>query len=110
MNFNFLFRNFFTAFILITTIITSKQSAAQSNYEDVVYLKNGNIIHGIIIEQIPNEKIKIKSGENIFVFRMDEVSKMTKEEVKLPESEKPSSIKKERKKKGYANSTELIVS
>lgn len=40
---------------------------AQTNYEDVVYLKNGSIIHGIIVEQIPNESIKIESGPNTFV-------------------------------------------
>jgi hypothetical protein len=44
-------------------------SIAQTNYEDVVYLKNGSIIHGIIIEQIPNESLKIKSGQNIFVYK-----------------------------------------
>lgn len=59
---------------------------AQNNYEDVVYLKNGSVIHGIIIEQIPNESIKIKSGQNTFVFKITEVKKMTKEEVNAPPS------------------------
>ena len=48
-------------------------------YEDVVYLKDGSIIHGIIIEQAPNKYIKIKSGKNVFVYQMDEIEKMTKE-------------------------------
>ena len=40
---------------------------AQS-YEDVVYLKNGSIIHGTIIEQVLNQSIKIKTKDgNIFV-------------------------------------------
>ena len=55
---------------------------AQNNYEDVVYLKDGSIIHGMIIEQIPNVSIKIKSGQNVFVYKMDQIEKITKEEVK----------------------------
>ena len=46
---------------------------------DVVYLKNGSVIRGMIIEQKPNEYIKIQSGKNIFVYQMDEIDKITKE-------------------------------
>ena len=42
-------------------------------YEDVVILKDGTEIHGIIIEEKPNEYIKIKSGANIFVYEMDKI-------------------------------------
>lgn len=50
------------------------------NYQEVVYLKNGSIIRGMIIEQIPNESLKIKTADgNVFVFKMDEIEKMTKE-------------------------------
>jgi len=52
-----------------------------SNYKDVVHLKDGSQIQGIIIETIPNESIKIKSGDNIFVYQMDEIEKITKVEV-----------------------------
>ena len=41
-------------------------------YEDVVILKNGSEIHGIIIEQKPNDYIKIQSGKNTFVYRFDD--------------------------------------
>ena len=55
-------------------------SSGQNNYEEVVYLKNGSVIHGVIIEQIPNTSIKIKTNDgNIFVFKMDEIEKITKE-------------------------------
>lgn len=54
---------------------------SQSNYEDVVYLKNGSIIHGIIIEQVPGISIKIKNhSDDVFFYKIDEVEKMTKEE------------------------------
>ena len=55
---------------------------AQGNYEDVVYLKNGSVIRGLIIEQIPGQSIKIQTHDrSIFVYSMDEVQKMTKEVV-----------------------------
>jgi hypothetical protein len=55
---------------------------AQNNTQDVVYLKNGNIIKGMIIEQIPNVSIKIQTADrSLFVFKMDEIDKMTKEPV-----------------------------
>lgn len=55
-------------------------SFAQNNMEDVVYLKNGSIIHGMIIEQIPNQTIKIQTSDrNVFVFKTDEIEKITKE-------------------------------
>lgn len=50
-------------------------------YEDVVYLKNGSVIRGMIIEQIPNETIKIKTADNnLFVFEFEQIKKITKEE------------------------------
>jgi hypothetical protein len=61
--------------IFLTTILYS-----QSNYQDVVYLKNGSIIRGIIIEQVPNKSIKIETADrNIFFYEMDEIEKLTKE-------------------------------
>ena len=49
-------------------------------YLDVVYLKNGSIIKGVIVEQYPNVQIKIQTKDgNTFVFKMDEIEKITKE-------------------------------
>lgn len=53
---------------------------AQSHYQDVVYLKNGSIIRGVIIEQVPNQNIKIETADkSVFVFKIDEIEKITKE-------------------------------
>lgn len=66
--------------LLLFTLITSV-SFGQSNYQDVVYLKNGSIIRGIIIEQVPNKSIKIETADrNVFVFQMDEIERITKEQ------------------------------
>lgn len=52
----------------------------KSEYVDIVYLKNGSIIRGIVIEQIPNVSIKIQTKDgSIFVYKMEEVEKITKE-------------------------------
>jgi hypothetical protein len=67
--------------LIISLQILSICSYAQQ-YEDVVYLKNGSVIHGIIIENVVGESIKIKTKDgNLFVFKMDEIDKMTKEEI-----------------------------
>jgi hypothetical protein len=58
--------------ILLFSIITTV-SFGQSNYQDVVYLKNGSIIRGVIIEQVPNKSIKIETADrNVFVYQMEE--------------------------------------
>lgn len=63
-------------FVLITIV-----SFGQINYKDVVYLKNGSIIRGIITEQVPNKLIKIETEDrNVFVYSIDEVEKLTKEQ------------------------------
>ncbi len=66
--------------LLLLLIAISIFTFAQSNYQDVVYLKNGGIIRGLIIEQVPNVSLKIQTnGNNVFVYRMEEIEKMTKE-------------------------------
>ena len=69
-----------TVLFILSFMVIASVANAQSNYEDVVYLKNGSIIHGIIIEQVPNQSIKIKTKDNnFFVFKIDEIEKITKE-------------------------------
>jgi TM2 domain-containing membrane protein YozV len=60
--------------------IFSLNSIAQQRYEEVVYLKNGSIIRGTVIEQVPNVSLKIQTKDgNVFVYKMEEVEKITKE-------------------------------
>ncbi len=52
----------------------------QQVMQDVVYLKNGSIIKGIIIEQVPNKSIKVQTADgSVFVYTFEEIEKMTKE-------------------------------
>ncbi len=48
--------------------------------QEVIYLNNGSVIRGIIIEQVPNNFVKIQTTDgNIFVYGMKDVLKITKE-------------------------------
>lgn len=65
-------------FLLFITIGIS--AFAQQNYQDVVYLKNGSIVRGMIIEQIPNVSLKIETADkNVFSYKMEDVDKLAKE-------------------------------
>ena len=72
-------------FVLLTclTLMTSPALAQQiQQMEDVVHLKNGGLIRGTIIEQIPGESLKIQTrAGNVFVYTMDEIAKISKEPV-----------------------------
>jgi len=63
--------------ILLTLLIVGCVFAQQ--YKDVIILKNGSEIHGIIIEEKPYEYIKIQSGKNIFVYEFYEIELLKKE-------------------------------
>lgn len=73
----------------------------QSSTQDVVYLKNGSILRGEIVEQIENESIKIEiSGGNIFLIHMDEVDRISSESKKTSHHFKES---------GYMNRSGLDI-
>jgi TM2 domain-containing membrane protein YozV len=75
------FKHIFLLFgIIMCTAFFNDANAQFQNLQDVVYLKNGSIIRGMIIEQTPNVSLKIKTRDNnVFVYSYDEILKMTKE-------------------------------
>ena len=59
-----------------TNVIT--QSAGRGG--DVVYLRNGSVIRGTIIEQVPNVSMKIQTADgNIFAYPMSDIERIVKE-------------------------------
>lgn len=51
-----------------------------AEYKDVVHLKNGSIVKGTIVENIPGDHIKIETSDgSTFVYKMREIAKFTKE-------------------------------
>ncbi|PCJ89501.1 MAG: hypothetical protein COA57_01860 [Flavobacteriales bacterium] len=64
--------------------MTAMTGFAQQTERDVVYLKNGSIIKGKIIEMELDGNIKIETmGGSIFVYKMEEVKKIAKESVEM---------------------------
>jgi len=70
-------------FMLVVFSLLLSASVFAAEYQDVVYLKNGSVIKGIITEQIPNESVTIETADgNVFVYKYSEVKKFTKEHKK----------------------------
>jgi len=95
-------------FFLLILMLGASTAFAQSNYEDVVYLKNGSIIRGIITEQIPNESIRIEiSNGSIFVYRMDEIERITREPIQGRSRDRDTARRDVDFESGYEVSVEL---
>lgn len=74
--------------VLLAATMFFVHFAYTQELQDVVYLKNGSIIRGIILEQIPNKTIKIKTADgSVFVYPMDDVTRITRES--MPTSPRP---------------------
>jgi hypothetical protein len=67
-------------------------AAAQTTMQDVLYLKNGSIIRGMIMQFIPDSTIKIQTIDgNVFVFPSLDIAKIQKEENPLVAQKKSDS-------------------
>lgn len=65
---------------LLASVLFASTLPAQQPMEDVVYLENGSVIRGTILEQTPGESLRIETRDgNIFVFDMEEVERITRE-------------------------------
>lgn len=70
-------------FVFITCMAIGLQ--AQDSREDVVYLKNGSIYRGAIIEQVPGESLKIETiGGNVISIQLSDVIKFAREKKAMP--------------------------
>jgi hypothetical protein len=54
-------------FISISIVLLFNSVFSQSQSRDVIYLKNGSIIKGEIIEQIPNNLIKVQTADGSII-------------------------------------------
>ena len=69
----------FIMVVCLTAFVVTAPVFAQQT-EDVVYLKNGDIVWGTIVEQIPGESLKIQTADgSVFVYAINEISKIVKE-------------------------------
>ena len=94
---------------------------AQHAMQDVIYLKDGSIYKGVIIETVPNVSYKIESRDgNVFAVNIGEVEKITKEQNEYttsrsgfgPWGHRPwgmDSTRYEPREKGYFNELQVLV-
>ncbi len=70
----------YIASIVALAVMLVSFCLGQESNEDVIYLKNGGIMHGTIIEMIPNKTVKLRSNDgNVHVFSVDEIERIVKE-------------------------------
>lgn len=91
--------------LILTTLLLFAYIADAQNTRDVIYLKNGSVIKGQILEIVPSEKIKIETADgSLFVYDMTDVIKTEKEIL----NKKPSSGRFN-KPKGYFGHVTMSV-
>jgi hypothetical protein len=72
-------KNYIRLLVLAAVVLLSA-TALIAQIKDIVYLKNGSVIKGTILEMIPEKTIKIQTSDgNIFVYKMSEVEKVGKD-------------------------------
>ncbi|MFA7082248.1 MAG: hypothetical protein WC135_06515, partial [Bacteroidales bacterium] len=75
-------KNLFTFLVFAFVLAFASSLSAQTPTKDVVYLKNGSVVRGVITEINPNVNLKISTPDgNLFVFEMKDVEKIIKEEI-----------------------------
>ena len=101
--------NFFLRpLIVFLLLLSSVALLAQSGTEDIVYLKNGSIIRGKIIEQKDSDFLRIQiEGGTIFQFSWQEIDKIETGVAKINSEKDKKEIKY--RTKGYFNDTELAL-
>ena len=86
-------KKIYLSLLILVTICLN--ASAQQSYQDVVYLKNGSIIRGTIIEQVPNQYLKIETPDrSVFVYQMSEITKMARELVQAKQKSSNVNFKK----------------
>jgi hypothetical protein len=67
--------------LLSSLVVRHEQKRDTASSTNIVYLKNGSIIRGTVIEMIPDSLLKVRTTDaSLFVFRMSEVVKVAKPE------------------------------
>jgi hypothetical protein len=96
-------------FILLIFFACPFISKGQASSEDVIYLKNGNIIYGTIIENKPGQYVSLKTEEgNVLTNKWEKIFKITKTKSYMPKkTDTVFNINGFRKPSGYVNITEI---
>ena len=77
-----LIRSFFLP-VFLFLFLPASLLAQKKGWQDVVYLKNGSIIRGHLLEGTPPDMVRIETiGQNLFVFKQAEVERIAREYTK----------------------------
>jgi queuine/archaeosine tRNA-ribosyltransferase len=74
-------KQFWAGISLLICLLMSfaDSTSSQVHSKDILYLKNGSVINGMIIELVPNKSIKIKKTDgDIIVYSFDDIEKIEK--------------------------------
>lgn len=94
--------------VILLLVLLASVAMANAQTKDVLYLKNGSVIKGEIIEQVMNENVKIKTADgSIFVYAVGEITKIEKENTSHPDSSSNSFFTSKWRPKGYRGFFEL---
>ena len=68
--------------VLFVAVFVLTDTADAQQLRDVVHLRNGSVVNGVIIEQIPNETLKLQLQDGtVLVLKMAEIDRIVKEPV-----------------------------
>lgn len=68
-------------FAFVVAFLLSGASLMAQRTIETVYLKNGSVIRGTVIEQMPGLSLKVQTKDgSVFVYQMDEVERIAKEQ------------------------------
>ena len=68
--------------LLLAVMLIASMSVFSRTSPETVYLKNGSIINGEIIEYQPDKQVKILTSDNsVFICNVDDIEKVTREPI-----------------------------
>jgi len=72
--------HFVLGFLITAALLSTCAYAADAEYEDVIHLKDGSVVRGAIVEEVPGETYKIEiAGGSVLVFDAAEIDYVSRE-------------------------------
>ena len=67
---------------LTSALLSTAVYGAETEYEDVIHLKDGSVVRGLIVEEVPGETYKIELyGGSVIIFEADDVDSVVREPI-----------------------------
>ena len=70
------------ALLTLTLMLVASVTTLAQTTKDVVYLKDGNVIRGELVEIIPDKQVKIKTADgSLFVYSTNDIARIENAEI-----------------------------